>query len=128
MGQEQSGAGRPPLIERIRERQERHRRRSLFIRVPFALAGSMVLLLGVIMLFTPGPGWAVIIFGLGLLALEFTWAERLLERVINQVERASDQMKRRHPVWRAVILAVGAVVAAASFAALLVWDIPLLPG
>jgi uncharacterized protein (TIGR02611 family) len=128
VGQEQSGARRPPLIERIRERQERHRRRSLFIRVPFALAGSFVLLLGVIMLFTPGPGWAVIIFGLGLLALEFTWAERLLERVINQVERASDQMKRRHPVWRAVILAVGAAVAAASVVALLVWDIPLLPG
>ena len=128
MGQEETGTRRPPLVERIRERQERHRRRSLFVRVPFALAGTVVLLLGLVMLVTPGPGWAVIIVGLGLLALEFTWAERLLERTIIQVERASQQMKERHPVWRAVLLAAGALMLAASVAVLVLWDLPLLPG
>jgi uncharacterized protein (TIGR02611 family) len=123
-----TGGDRPPLIERIRARQEAHRRRSLFIRVPFAVAGSAVLLLGLVMLFTPGPGWAVIIFGLGLLALEFTWAERLLERVINQVERASDQVRQGSPVWRAALVVGGLAAVAFSIAVVFFWDVPYLPG
>lgn len=116
------------MIERVRARQARHRRRSLFIRVPFALAGVAVVLLGVILLFTPGPGWALIIFGLGLLALEFTWAERLLERVIDQVERASEQVTKGSPARRAALIAVG-VLALIAFAALVYfWDIPFFPG
>lgn len=128
MSQEETGERRPPLIERVRARQQQHRQRSLFIRVPFAIAGSAVMLLGIVMLFTPGPGWALIIFGLGLLALEFTWAERLLERVIDQVERASDQVTKGSPLRRAAFIAVG-VLAIVGFAALVYfWDIPTLPG
>ena len=33
------------------------------------------------MLVTPGPGWLVIFLGLGLLAAEFVWAERLMKRI-----------------------------------------------
>ncbi len=127
MAEEQTGR-RPPLIERVRARQERHRQRSLFIRVPFALAGCAVLLLGVVMLFTPGPGWALIIFGLGLLALEFTWAERLLERVIDQVERATEQVKTGSPARRAALLGVGLLALVGLAALIYFWDIPLFPG
>ena len=87
-----------------------------------------MLLLGVVMLFTPGPGWAMIIFGLGLLALEFAWAERMLERVLNQVERVSDEVKQGSPLRRAVVVGVGAIAAAGLLALVLFWDIPLLPG
>ncbi len=45
------------------------------------LAGFIVLLTGVAMLVTPGPGLAVIIAGLALLAAEFVWARRLLDRI-----------------------------------------------
>ena len=119
---------RSPLIERVRARQQRHRQRSFFIRVPFAVAGFAVLLLGVIMLFTPGPGWALIIFGLGLLALEFAWAERLLERVLNKVEQVSDGVIQGSPVRRAVVLTVGAAAAAGFLAWSLFGDIPIIPG
>jgi uncharacterized protein (TIGR02611 family) len=125
---EETGERRPPLIERVRARQARHRQRSLFIRIPFAVAGVAVLLLGVIMLFTPGPGWALIIFGLGLLALEFNWAERALERVIDQVERASGQVTHGSPLRRAAAIAVGVLALAGSVALIYYWDIPLLPG
>jgi uncharacterized protein (TIGR02611 family) len=119
---------RPRMIERVRAQKERHRRRSRFVRVPFAIAGFVVLLAGMIMLFTPGPGWAVIVFGLALLALEFAWAERALERVIDQMERASDQVTKGSPVRRVAVSGIG-VLAAAGFIALIVfWDIPLLPG
>jgi uncharacterized protein (TIGR02611 family) len=125
---QQETRGREPLIERIRARQLRHRQRSFFIRVPFAVGGFAVLLLGVVMLFTPGPGWAVIIFGLGLLALEFAWAERLLERVLNQVERVSDEVKRGSPLRRVAVVTVGAAVTVGLIALVLFWDIPLFPG
>ena len=88
----------------------------------------MVLLLGVVMLFTPGPGWALIVFGLGLLALEFAWAEHLLERVLTQLERASDQVTKGSPLRRVAVVTLG-VLAAAGFVAIVVfWDVPLLPG
>jgi len=33
------------------------------------------------MIVTPGPGWLTILLGLGLLAAEFVWARRLMERI-----------------------------------------------
>jgi uncharacterized protein (TIGR02611 family) len=127
VAQEETG-GRRPLIERVRARRLQHRQRSFFIRVPFAVAGFMVVLLGVVMLFTPGPGWALIVFGLGLLALEFAWAEHLLERVLTQLERASDQVTKGSPLRRVAVVTLG-VLAAAGFVAIVVfWDVPLLPG
>lgn len=50
-------------------------------RIGIGVAGSVVLGLGVIMLVTPGPAFVVIPMGLGILALEFEWARRWLERV-----------------------------------------------
>lgn len=51
------------------------------------LGGFTLLLIGIVMLVTPGPGWLVIFFGLGLLAAEFVWARRLMDRIKRQGER-----------------------------------------
>jgi uncharacterized protein (TIGR02611 family) len=48
-------------------------------RVVKTVAGFALLLGGMVMLVTPGPGWAAIFGGLFLLASEFHWARRLLE-------------------------------------------------
>jgi len=53
--------------------------------------GFTLLLLGVIMLVTPGPGLATIIFGLALLAAEFVWAQRLLNRIKAQGQKLKAQ-------------------------------------
>ena len=127
MGQDDAG-GRPPLIERIRARQERHRQRNRVFRVAFAVAGFVVLLLGIVMLFTPGPGWAVSVLGLGMLALEFAWAERLLERVIDRIERAADQVTKGSPVRRAALIAVSLMALAGLGVLLVLWDVPFFPG
>lgn len=50
-------------------------------RIGIGVVGSAVLGVGVIMLVTPGPAFVVIPMGLGILALEFEWARRWLERV-----------------------------------------------
>lgn len=46
-----------------------------------AVIGTTVVLVGVVMLVTPGPAFVVIPIGLGILATEFVWARRLLIRV-----------------------------------------------
>jgi uncharacterized protein (TIGR02611 family) len=57
------------------------------------LSGFTLLLVGVIMIFTPGPGWLVILMGLAVLAAEYVWARRLL----NRLKAGGDRL--RHAVF-----------------------------
>ena len=50
-------------------------------RVVIGVVGSTVLLLGLALLVLPGPAFIVIPVGLGILAIEFEWARRWLQRV-----------------------------------------------
>ena len=45
------------------------------------VAGFTLLAVGILMLVTPGPGWLTIGLGLALLAAEFLWARKLLQRL-----------------------------------------------
>jgi uncharacterized protein (TIGR02611 family) len=117
-----------PLIARIRERRERHQKRSRAYRVGFAVLGFLITAAGAIMLVTPGPGIPVLVVGLAMLALEFVWAERWLEQVIVRAERAVDQVTQGSPVRRAVFLTAGALALAAIGASIILWDIPFIPG
>ena len=49
-------------------------------RLVFIVIGFTAILLGVIMLVTPGPGIATIVGGVAILATEFVWAKKLLKR------------------------------------------------
>jgi uncharacterized protein (TIGR02611 family) len=53
-------------------------------RIFLVIAGFTLLLAGAVMLVTPGPGLVVIFLGLGLLAAEFVWARRLMDRIKHQ--------------------------------------------
>jgi uncharacterized protein (TIGR02611 family) len=55
-----------------------------FVKILF---GFTLLVLGFVMFFTPGPGWLTILLGLGVLAAEFVWARRLLDRLKEQGTR-----------------------------------------
>jgi uncharacterized protein (TIGR02611 family) len=59
------------------------------------IAGFTLLIAGVVMIVTPGPGWLVIFLGLSLLAAEFIWARRLMERMKREGDRV------REAVWPA---------------------------
>jgi len=55
------------------------------------LIGFTVLLAGIVMLATPGPGWAAIFGGLAILAAaEIVWARRLLHKLKEQGGRIRD--------------------------------------
>ena len=63
-----------------------------------------------------------------MLALEFAWAERWLERLLHRAEQAVDQVTQGSPFRRAVLLAAGAVALVAVVVMVIFWDIPILPG
>jgi uncharacterized protein (TIGR02611 family) len=50
-------------------------------KIVVATLGTSVVLLGVVMIVTPGPAIVVIPAGLAILAVEFAWARRWLRRV-----------------------------------------------
>ena len=50
------------------------------LRIAVLLTGLAVLFAGLAMLVLPGPGILVVLLGLAILATEFAWAERMLDR------------------------------------------------
>jgi uncharacterized protein (TIGR02611 family) len=105
---------RPAFIQKLLARQATHRRRHPVFRVMWAAGGFLVLLAGVIMLVTPGPAFVLIPVGLAMLALEFEWAERLLERALQQAEKAREKAASTSTAQRigGGVLAAGALCAA----------------
>jgi uncharacterized protein (TIGR02611 family) len=115
------------FLDGVRERREKHLERSRIVRVVVAIIGFLVVLAGLAMLVLPGPGLLVIAIGLGILALEFVWAERLLERTVDKMEDAADTVKRSSPLQQALAVALLALAAVGIVAATILWDVPLLP-
>lgn len=119
----------PELLRKLERRKARHQRRGLPARVGIVVIGALLVLLGVLMSGPgiPGPGIVVILLGLSFLALEFDWAERLLEKAIVWADRAKERAANSSPRQKAAS-AVAALVALGAFVwAAIVYDIPLLP-
>jgi len=80
-------------------------------RLGVLLAGGTVLGAGVAMLVLPGPGVIVVLLGLVILATEFAWAERTLDRVQRQAGRALDAVsarrRGRHALAASGIMLIG---------------------
>jgi uncharacterized protein (TIGR02611 family) len=120
---------RPELLIRLQERKERHKQRGRLYRAAVVAFGVLLVLVGIVLSGpgVPGPGIAVILVGLGFLALEYDRAERLLERAIIWADRAADRAEQA-PAWQKWLSGAIAALAVAGFViAALLWDIPLLP-
>jgi uncharacterized protein (TIGR02611 family) len=115
------------LSERIARRRERHLERSKAYRAVFVVAGVLVTLAGVAMLALPGPAFVVIPIGLTMLAMEFSWAERWLEKALQKAEAAQRSAKSASPLQKALGIGATALGIAAFVTAAILWDIPLLP-
>jgi uncharacterized protein (TIGR02611 family) len=119
---------RPKLIERLEARREEHLRRGRLYRCGFAVAGSLVLLAGVVMLVTPGPAFVLIPIGLAMLALEFTWAERMLDKSLEQAQIARERAAQTSRAQRVLGTLAGLCALGAAIAVQLKWDVlPFLP-
>ena len=74
----------PGLLDEVadklgfRARLKRNPALALAYRIVVAVVGTAIVLLGLTLVPLPGPGWLIVFLGLGILATEFAWAERLL--------------------------------------------------
>jgi uncharacterized protein (TIGR02611 family) len=118
---------RPKLVERLEARRATHHQRSRIYRIGFAALGTLILVAGVVMLVTPGPAFVLIPIGLAMLALEFKWAEELLERSLEQAQIAQERAAQATRTQRVLGVLAGLAAVAAGVTAILLWDIPLLP-
>jgi uncharacterized protein (TIGR02611 family) len=64
--------------QRWREGVRGRRIANLVYRGVIGVVGVLVLAVGIVTIPYPGPGWAIVFLGLGILATEFSWARRLL--------------------------------------------------
>jgi uncharacterized protein (TIGR02611 family) len=59
-------------------------------RVARTVSGFTLLVAGAVMILLPGPGWVTIALGLALLAPEFPWAQRALDRIKSAGKHGAD--------------------------------------
>jgi uncharacterized protein (TIGR02611 family) len=94
-----------------RERDEAEAKRNILVRLVIIVVGLAVTLAGLAMIVFPGPGILVTLVGLGILAREFTWADRLL-RTVRAKSHVDDV--GRLPIWAQVALGLVSIAAAVS--------------
>jgi uncharacterized protein (TIGR02611 family) len=54
-------------------------------KIIIALLGGLVFIIGVALIPLPGPGWLIVLAGLGIWAVEFVWARQLLQFTRNKL-------------------------------------------
>lgn len=67
------------------------------LKVVVAIVGVAILLLGLMMIPLPGPGWLVVFAGLAILSIEYVWAKHVLGFVRERV-KAWTQWVREQPL------------------------------
>ena len=100
-------------------------RSRLILRIVVGVVGLIIVVIGLIMVPFPGPGWAVVFLGLVVWATEFVWAERLLQRARHTLE-IWNVLLRPQPWWvkGLVLLATMASVAVIFWLLFLVSGVP----
>lgn len=79
-------------------------------RVGIGVVGGIVVLLGVIAIPYPGPGWLIVLAGFAILATEFAWAQRTLDSLRRRYDGWLAWLKRQHMLIRLFVLALTAMV------------------
>ncbi len=64
-------------------------------RMVVLIVGMTVLLIGIALIVLPGPAFVVIPIGLAILATEFGWARRLLQRLRDGMEKGAEKLNLR---------------------------------
>ena len=99
------------VLDRIRANQTGR----LSLKIGVGVLGGLVVALGIVLIPFPGPGWAIVILGLAIWAIEFVWAKHLLEFTKRHVLSWTHWVGRQSLPMRALIgvlgmLFVGAIV------------------
>lgn len=79
-------------------------------RLVIGASGGVVLVVGIIAIPYPGPGWLIVFAGLAILATEFAWAQRILDMAKGKYDSWQAWLARQSFVIKATVWTVTAVV------------------
>ncbi|KYH44127.1 TIGR02611 family protein [Branchiibius sp. NY16-3462-2] len=97
----------------------------IIYRTIVIVVGLAIVVLGVILLPFPGPGWLIIFLGLGVLASEFEPAAKLRSYAIKQVKKWNEWQKQQSWWVRALLgLALFVFVVAVFYALFAISGVP----
>jgi uncharacterized protein (TIGR02611 family) len=101
---------RPPRwLLPIRRRVHRLPAGATAWKLLIAAVGLAIVVVGLLLIPLPGPGWAIVFLGLAAWATEFYWAHRLLARA-RRILRRWTGWAARQPLMIRVLLAVAGIV------------------
>ena len=108
----------PRFLARLHARLHLNPVTGLVTKMVVTLVGVLVMVAGVVMMVTPGPGIVALVFGLAILSTEWRWADRLLDRARQYAHDAAEKARKMDPRVRRRRLLQGAGVVAAVVLAL----------
>jgi len=79
-------------------------------RIITAILGGLVVLIGVVLIPYPGPGWLIVFAGFAILATEFEFAAKALEWLKEKYEWWVDWLKHQHLSIQILVLALTGLV------------------
>jgi uncharacterized protein (TIGR02611 family) len=115
---------RPSRLARLRLLRETVRRRPALARVyrlVVGIIGWAIVLLGLLLVPLPGPGWALVFVGLAVLASEFHWARRIQQAGKRVFDRCSGWLRRQSRTVRAALGSAFVVLAGVALAGYTAW-------
>lgn len=81
----------------------------LAVKILIATLGGIVVVVGLVLIPLPGPGWLIVILGLTIWAIEFVWARHLL-RFTRDKLRSWTQWVGRQPVFVRILIGLAGLV------------------
>jgi len=93
----------------FREETREEARRGVVTRLLRMTAGTIVTILGVIMMPLPGPGLLIVAIGLGILSRDVAWADRLLQIVRRRLPSDNDGRIPRSSIVTMIVLGLAGV-------------------
>lgn len=92
-----------------------HPHSHLIYRIIVGVVGLVIVVIGLILVPFPGPGWLIVFLGLAIWASEFEWAQRLLCRARDTLQSWGVWL-RPQPWWvKGLVLLVTVVAVAVIF-------------
>ena len=93
------------LLDRIRTNPTGR----MALKIGVGILGGLVVALGIVLIPFPGPGWAIVILGLAIWAVEFVWAKHLLHFTKKHVQAWTRWVLAQSLPMRALIGLVGLI-------------------
>jgi len=66
-------------------------------KIIIGIIGGTIVLIGLVMIVLPGPAFIVIPLGLSILATEFIWAKKMIEKFKEQFEKLKKKNSKTTP-------------------------------